>query len=44
MVRNMRQSETIKTLDEEIRRLKEELNQLVRARRVIKRKSQGVAV
>ena len=37
----MRQSETIKTLDDEIRRLKDELNQLQRAKRVLKRRVNG---
>lgn len=37
----MRQSETIKTLDDEIRRLKDELNQLQRAKRVLRRRVNG---
>jgi len=40
----MRQSDTMRTLNQEIRKLKEELNQLQRAKRVLKRKSQGVAI
>jgi AmiR/NasT family two-component response regulator len=40
----MRQSETIRALDQEIRKLKDELNQLQRAKRVLKRKSEGVAI
>ncbi len=40
----MRQSETIKTLNQEIRKLKGELNQLQRARKVLKRKSVGVVI
>jgi len=40
----MRQSETIRTLDQEIRKLKDELGQLQRAKRVLKRKSELVAV
>lgn len=39
----MRQSETIRTLDQEIRKLKGELNQLQRAKKMLKRKSEGVA-
>lgn len=37
----MRESETIKTLDDEIRRLKDEINQLERAKRVLKKKNDG---
>jgi hypothetical protein len=40
----MRQSDTIKTLNQEIRKLKGELSQLQRARRVLKRKSEGVVI
>ncbi|MHA1201978.1 MAG: hypothetical protein ACTSQ4_05595 [Candidatus Heimdallarchaeaceae archaeon] len=40
----MRQSDTIKTLNQEIRKLKGELSQLQRARRVLKRKLEGVVV
>ncbi len=40
----MRQSDTIKTLNQEIRKLKDELNQLQRARRVLKRKSEAVFI
>ena len=40
----MRQSETIKTLDQEIRRLKDEINQLQRAKRVLKKKTQGAVL
>ena len=40
----MRQSETIETLNQEIRKLKDELNQLQRARRVLKRKSEGAVI
>ncbi len=38
----MRPSDTIKTLNQEIRKLKGELSQLQRARRGLKRKSEGV--
>jgi len=40
----MKQTETIKHLDDEIRRLKDELTQLQRAKRVMKRKQEGVVV
>ena len=40
----MRQSETVKMLDEEIRRLKEELSQLEKAKRAMKRKIDGVTI
>jgi hypothetical protein len=38
----MKQSETIKHLDQEIRRLKTELNQLERARKSMKKKDSGL--
>jgi len=34
----MNQKETLKTLDDEIRRLKDEVNQLERARRLVKKR------
>lgn len=40
----MKPSDTIKTLNQEIRNLKGELSQLQRARRVLKRKSEGVVI
>jgi len=40
----MKQTETIKHLDDEIRRLKSELSQLERAKKVIRRKQDGVVV
>ena len=39
----MKQEDTIKMLDQEIRRLKEELSQLQRAKRAYKRKEYEVA-
>ena len=44
LVRNMKYDETLKNLDLEIRRLKDELNQLERARQLIKRKQTDYAV
>ena len=40
----MKQEETVKHLDDEIRRLKNELTQLQRAKRVIKRRQDEVVV
>ena len=40
----MKQTETIKHLDDEIRRLKSELTQLQRAKKVIKRRQDEVVV
>lgn len=40
----MKQTETLKNLDDEIRRLKGELSQLERAKRSIKKKQHGVDI
>jgi hypothetical protein len=44
LVKNMKYDETLKNLDLEIRRLKDELNQLERARSLIKRKQTDYAI
>ncbi len=44
MVLDMNQEETLKNLDQEIRRLKDEMNQLEKARRVVKRKQTSYEV
>ncbi|MHA1550808.1 MAG: hypothetical protein ACTSUP_08325 [Candidatus Heimdallarchaeaceae archaeon] len=40
----MRQSETIRILNDEIRKMKTELNQLQRAKKRLKRRSEGAAI
>ncbi|MHA1346518.1 MAG: hypothetical protein ACTSVO_11780 [Candidatus Heimdallarchaeaceae archaeon] len=40
----MRQSETIRILNDEIRKMKTELNQLQRAKKMLKRREDGIAI